>query len=265
MTTLATDSHFGPYVVGSLLGVGLCGEVYRCRDTVHEREVALKILRPESGQLEDSLVVQFRQEAALLGSFRHPNVVEVYDSGVEDGTHYIATEFLDGGTLSGPLPAEELTAVAAQVAAGITAMHDAGIVHNDLKPRNLLATTHGRVKIIDFGMAQQLTPATAADTRQLAEWRTAVRLDQLAFGLTLYELATGKAPFEDPETARTLAWLLGSQLLPLPPETQSSMQTAVRRCAAEEGGHAGLLLTAMSVALSLAGAPFPNGGNPPSL
>jgi serine/threonine-protein kinase len=255
--TLAPDFRFGPYVVVGLLGAGLCGEVYRCRDAVHGREVALKILRPESGQLEDSMVVQFHQEAAILGSFHHPNVVEVFDAGVEDGTHYIASEFLDGGTLSGPLPAHELAAVAAQAAAGIKAMHDAGIVHNDVKPLNLIVTTNGNVKIIDFGMAQQLTPEMAADPQQLAEWRTAVRLDQLALGLTLYELATGQAPFENPETARTLAWLLGSQLLPLPPETQSSMQSAVRLCAAEDDDHAGLLLTAMSVALSLAGAPFP--------
>lgn len=258
--TLPPGSRFGPYVAGDLLGVGLCGEVYRCRDTARGREVALKILRPESGRLEDSMVVQFHQEAAIIGSFRHPNVVEVYDSGVVDGVHYIASEFLDGGPLSGPLPAAELTAVAAQVAAGITAMHDAGIVHNDVKLRNLIVTSGGRVKIIDFGMAQRLTPEAAADPRQLAEWRRAARLDQLAFGLTLYELATGKAPFEDPETARKMAWLLGGQLLPLPPETQSNMQAAVRHCAAEEGGHAGLLLTAMSVALSLAGAPFPNRG-----
>ena len=256
--TLAPDSRFGPYVVSGLLGVGLYGEVYRCRDTIHGRDVALKILRPESGRQEDSMVFQFHQEALIIGSVRHPNVVEVYDSGVENGVHYIVSEFLDGRPLSGPLAVPELIVVAAQIAAGITALHDAGIVHNDVKPANLIITKDGRVKIIDFGIAQKLTPEMAEDPRQLTEWRTRARLDQFSFGLSLYELATGKAPFEDPETARGLAGLLGNQLLPLPPESQSAVQAAVRRCAAEGGGHAGLLLTAMSVALALAGAPPPH-------
>lgn len=255
--TLAPGSRFGPYVVDGLLGVGLYGEVYRCRDAIRGRDVALKILQPESGRQEESMVFQFHQEALIIGSIRHPNVVEVYDSGVEQGVHYIVSEFLDGRPLSGPLAVPELISVAAQIAAGITALHDAGIVHNDVKPGNLIITKDGRVKIIDFGIAQKLTPEMAEDPRQLAEWQTRARLDQFSFGIALYELATGEAPFEDPATAHSLAALLGNQLLPLPTVTQSSVQAAVRHCAAEGGAHAGLLLTAMSVALALAGAPTP--------
>jgi eukaryotic-like serine/threonine-protein kinase len=255
---LAANSRFGSYVITNLLGVGLYGEVYRCQDTVHKRDVALKILQPESGYRDESMVSQFHQEALIIGSLRHPNIIEVYDSGIENEVHYIVFEFLDGRPLSGPLAVRELTLVAAQIASGITALHNAGIVHNDLKPGNLIITTDGRVKIIDFGIAQKLTPEMAEDTHKLTEWRRRVRLDQLSFGLTLYELASGKVPFEDPETARTMSDLLGNQLLPLSPETLFSMQNAVRHCAAEDGSHAGLLLTAMSVALSLAGAPLPN-------
>ena len=255
--TLAPNSRFGPYTITCLLGVGLSSEVYRCQDTARGRDVALKVLEPESGREEETKVAQFYEEALILGSIRHPNIVELYDSGVENGVHYIVSEFLDGVPLSGPLPTAELTLVAAQIAAGITALHDAGIAHKDVKPRNLILTTGGRVKIIDFGIAQKLTPEMRADPQKLAEWRRHARNDQLALGLSLYELATGKGPFEDPKAAKALAELLGNQLLPLPPETQFSMQDAMRRCAAEDGGHAALLLAAMSVALSLAGAPLP--------
>ena len=254
---LSPDSRFGSYVIINPLGVGLHGEVYRCRDTVHKRDVALKILQPESGLLEAAVISQFQQEALLIGSLRHPNIVEVYDSGIENGTHYIVFEFLDGHPLSGPLAVRELTSAAAQIASGLTTLHRAGIVHNDLKPKNLIITTGGRVKIIDFGIAQKLTTEMAEDLDKLNEWRRQVRLDHLSLGLTLYELASGRVPFEDPQTARTLADLLADELLPLPPEIQFSMQNALRECAAEEGGHAGVLLTAMSVALSLAGTALP--------
>lgn len=255
--TLAPNSRFGPYIVVCKLGVGLSSEVYRCRDTARGREVALKIHQPESGREGETEVAQFYEEAFILGPIRHPNIIEVYDSGIENGVHYIVSEFLDGSPLSGSFPVAELISIAGQIAAGLTALHDAGIVHKDVKPKNLILTTGGRVKIIDFGAAQRLTPEMRADPEKLAEWHRHVRRDQLAFGLSLYELATGIGPFEDRKTANTLSQLFSSQLLPLSPETQFSMQEAVRRCAAEEGGHAGLLLTAMSVALSLAGAPLP--------
>jgi eukaryotic-like serine/threonine-protein kinase len=256
--TLTPNSRFGSYVITNKLGVGISSEVYRCQDTVHGRDVALKILQPEFVGQEETMVSQFHQEALIIGSLRHPNIIEGYDSGIENGVHYIAFEFLDGRPLSGPVAAPEFTAIAAQVAAGITALHNAGIVHNDVKPGNLIITTDGRVKIIDFGIAQKFTREMAADPLQLAEWRRRVWLDQLSFGLALYELATGKVPFEDPETARTMAELLGGQLLHLPPETQLSLQDAVRHCAVADGSHAGLMLTAMSVALALAGAPSQN-------
>lgn len=254
---LAPNSRFGPYVVNCLSGVGASAEVYRCQDTVHGREVALKILQPENGELDERMAADFRRQALILGSIRHPNIVEVYDSGIEEGVQYIVFEFLDGKPLRGPFPAPELTSIAAQIAAGITALHNAGIAHTDLKPKNLILMDGGHVKIIDFGIARQLTPEMRADPQQLSEWHKCVRVDQLSFGLSLYELATGRGPFEDRKTANAMSELLSRQLLPLPPEMQCSMQDAMRHCAAEGGSHASLLLAAMSVALSLAGSPFP--------
>jgi serine/threonine protein kinase len=254
--TLAPNSCFGPYIVTSLLGAGFNGEVYRCQDTVHDRDVALKILQPENGAAERMTVEQFHEEALIMNSLRHPNIVEFYDSGVEDGVHYVVCEFLDGKQLRGPIPGSELAVIAAQLAAGITALHSAGIAHNDVKPGNLMITSAGLVKIIDFGIALKLTPEIAADPPQLTEWLRRIRGDQLSLGLTLYELATGRVPFKDNEALHTLSELLGTQLLPLPPEIQSTMQDALRLCAAVDGDHAGLLLSGMSVALSLAGAPI---------
>lgn len=255
--TLAPNSRFGPYIINCLSGVGASAEVYRCEDTVHGREVALKIFHPEHDQPDERMAADFHRQASILGSIRHPNIVEVYDAGIEQGVQYIVFEFLDGKPLRGPFPAPELTLIATQIAAGLTALHHAGIAHTDLKPKNLIMMNGGHVKIIDFGIARQLTPEMRADPQQLREWNKCVRVDQLSFGLSLYELSSGKAPFEDPKTANAVSELLGRQLLPLPPEMQFSMQDAVRHCAAADGSHAGLLLTAMSVALSLAGAPLP--------
>ncbi|MDX6528890.1 MAG: eukaryotic-like serine/threonine-protein kinase [Blastocatellia bacterium] len=256
--TLAPNSCFGSYIITSLLGAGFNGEVYRCQDPVHGRDVALKILQPENGSEDRTTVEQFQQEALIMDSLRHPNIVEFYDSGVEDGVPYVVSEFLDGKQLRGPIEGPELAMIAAQIAAGITGLHIAGIAHNDVKPGNLIITADGLVKIIDFGIARKLTPEIAEDPHQLTEWLRCIRGDQLSLGLTLYELATGRVPFKDKEALHTLSELLGNHLLPLPPESQSSIQDALRRCAAVDGSYAGLLLTAMSVALSLAGAPILN-------
>ena len=256
--TLAVTSRFGSYVVTALLGVGFSGEVYRCHDTVHGRDVALKILQPETGVQDKTTVDQFHQEALTMSSVRHPNIMEFYDSGIENGVYYIVSEYLEGKRLCGPIAACELIMIATQIAAGITALHNAGVVHNDVKPANLIMTPDGRVKIIDFGFAEKLTPEIAADPDRLTDWRRRVRSEQLAFGLALYELATGKGPFEDPKTAGVIAKLLASQLFTLQPESQFSMHDALRHCAAEDGSHAGLLLTAMSLAAALGGVPMPN-------
>jgi serine/threonine-protein kinase len=137
-------------------------------------------------------------------------------------------------------------------------MHEAGVVHQDLKPENLIMNRDGHLKIIDFGRAQRLTFDMVTDPEKSSWWRRLVRSEQLSFGMLLYELATGIGPFKDRETAPALAELLGEQLVPLPTENQLSLEEAVRLCAAEDGSDAGLLLTAMSLALCLAGSSTPS-------
>ena len=256
--TLAPNSRFSSYIIIEQIGVGATGEVYRCQDPTHGRDVALKILFPETGVQDDETIAQFRQEAAIMSSLVHPNIPKFYESGFEKGVHFIVSEFLEGEPLRGPINSSELIKIAVQVAAGISAMHDEGITHNDLKRENLIRTSDGCVKIIDFGVAERFTTEMASDTNRMTRWRNQIRGDRNAFGLTLYELATGRVPFEAPEALRTLSDLLNNDLLPLPPETQVAVQDALKLSAAEVGRHAGLLLTAMSVALSLAGAPVPD-------
>ncbi len=255
---LPLNSRFSRYLVSAQLGVGSTGEVYRCHDPVAGREVALKILFPENGVQDEKTVEQFREEALIMSSLVHPSIPEFYDSGIENGVHYIVSEFLDGERLAGPIKTPELIVIADQIAAGIVAMYHAGIVHRDIKPGNLIMARNGRVKIIDFGTARRLTPEMARKPDELALWQRLVRSEQLSFGMLLYELATGKGPFKDRETGPALSQLLGQQLLPLPSESQSSLLAAVKLCAAEDGNHAGLLLTAMSLALCLAGASSPD-------
>jgi serine/threonine-protein kinase len=256
--SLPPNSRFSRYVVSGQLGVGSTGEVYRCHDPVAGREVALKILFPEDGVQDERTVAQFREEALIMRSLVHSSIPEFYDSGIENGVHYIVSEFLDGERLAGPIKPPELILIADQIAAGIIAMYHAGIVHRDLKPGNLIMVPDGHVKIIDFGTARRLTPEMAAEPDELASWQRLVRSEQLSFGMLLYELATGKGPFKDRGTAPALSKLLGEQLLPLPSESQFSLLEAVKLCAAEDGKHAELLLTAMSLALCLAGASSPD-------
>ena len=253
--SLATNSRFSRYLVNDQVGVGSTGKVYRCHDPLKGRDVALKILFPENGVQDDQTVAQFIEEALIMKSLVHDSIPEFYESGNENGVHYIVSEFLEGKPLCGPMSVSELMIIAEQIGAGIIAMHEAGVVHRDIKPKNLIMTSAGRVKIIDFGRASRLTPVMAADPEQLAQWQWLVRAEQLTLGMVLYELATGRGPFRDRETSRTLSGLLGEQLVTLTSEGKSVLLDALKKCAAKDGSNSWLLLVAMSLAFSLAGPP----------
>ena len=159
---LPANSRLGPYEIKSTLGVGGMGEVYRARDSRLDREVAIKVLRGDGTAIAD-LRSRFEREARAVAALNHPNIVTVYDFGVEDGQHYIVRELIEGESLrrcSKASPCRsKLIEIAAQVAEGLAAAHAAGIVHRDLKPENIMLTKDGRVKILDFGLARQ-TPTT---------------------------------------------------------------------------------------------------------
>ena len=144
----------GPYEILAMIGAGGMGEVYRARDARLRREVAVKILPPEVAA-DPARRQRFEFEARTVAALNHPNIVAIYDVGMEDGVSYIVSELIDGEPLRGSaLGLRKSLDCAVQIADGIAAAHAAGIVHRDLKPANIMLTRDGRIKILDFGLAR---------------------------------------------------------------------------------------------------------------
>ena len=155
---LTSGTKIGPYEILSLLGAGGMGEVYRARDSRLRREVAVKILPPSFAQDADRLR-RFEQEARAVGALNHPNILAIFDVGTQDGAPYLVSELLEGQSLrqhmqSGPLSQRKAVDYGMQIARGLAAAHEKGVVHRDLKPDNVFVLNDGRIKILDFGLAK---------------------------------------------------------------------------------------------------------------
>src|SRR5208282_4226869 len=167
---LSPNSRLGPYEIKSTLGVGGMGEVYRARDSRLNRDVAIKVLRSDSTATPD-IKARFEREARAVAALSHPNIVAVFDFGIDGDSQYIVSELIEGESLrqviaGKPVPTRNLIEIAAQIADGLAAAHASGSVHRDLKPENILLTKDGRAKILDFGLARQATktaPANSSD------------------------------------------------------------------------------------------------------
>src|SRR5262249_21998242 len=222
--------RFGPFVVLNAVGAGGMGEVYRAHDSRLNRDVAIKVVT--GADADPARHRRFGEEAKAASALNHPNILTVYDVGVQDGVPYIVSELVDGATLRSclgraPLPVREVLDLGAQMADGLAAAHQAGIVHRDFKPENVMVTRDGRVKILDFGLARVGTrdvapelDVTLTHTNVIAgtvpymspeQARGAAvdyRSDQFSLGLTLYELITGRQGFRADSAAQTLAAIL---------------------------------------------------------
>ena len=197
------------------------GVVYRARDQQLERDVALKVLPPGMLADEDARK-RFRKEALALAKLNHPNIAIVHEFGTEDGTDFLVTEYIGGLTLDtklalGPLPGREVLSYGMQLAEGLSAAHEQGIVHRDLKPGNLRITPDGRLKILDFGLAQLIPQSSGLGLtetasrlqqelsgtlpymapEQLRGLPADVRSDTWAVAAVLHEMATGKRAFPE--------------------------------------------------------------------
>jgi len=216
-----TGTTLAHYQVLEKLGQGGMGEVWRASDTRLGRHVAIKLL-PDVFAQDPERLARFEREAQLLAALNHPNIAAIHGLEESDGRRFLVLEFVPGEVLKGPLPAEEVLAIAGQLIDALEEAHEKGIVHRDLKPANIKITPDGQVKVLDFGLAKALagdpidevasnspTLAATALTRGAVLLGTAAymspeqargkrvdkRSDIFAFGSVLYEMLTGKQAF----------------------------------------------------------------------
>jgi eukaryotic-like serine/threonine-protein kinase len=235
---LAAGANVDGYEVLGLLGAGGMGEVYRARDPILKRDVAIKVLPPFVAKDPDRLW-RFEQEAQAAAALNHPNILAVYRFGVFEGAPYLVSELLVGETLRqqlrhGPMSLRRAIDLGVQIAHGLAAAHDKGIVHRDLKPENLFVTKEGRIKILDFGLAKLMQPqqpkADKDDSAPTQTYETDPgsvmgtagymspemvrgelvdhRTDIFAFGAVLYEMLAGKRAFQHSTSAETMTAIL---------------------------------------------------------
>jgi serine/threonine protein kinase/tetratricopeptide (TPR) repeat protein len=226
------------YKIVEKIGAGGMGVVYRAHDEQLDRDVALKVL-PAGLLAEDAARKQFRKEALALAKLNHPNIETIYEFSSDGGMDFLAMELIRGEPMDqmldkGPLGEGELVRLATQFAEGLAAAHEQGVIHRDLKPANLFVTPDGRIKILDFGLAKLFHPELTVDAtrsvtietgsisgtvpymspEQLRGLPVDVRSDIYAAGAVLFEMATGKRPYPQMQTAELMGAIL---LQPLPP------------------------------------------------
>ena len=237
------------------LGAGGMGDVYLATDTTLGRQVALKILPAEYTQ-DAQRLRRFNQEARAASALNHPNILTIHQVGESDGHYFIATEFIDGQSLrerievSGKLAVADALNIATQVASALAAAHEAGIIHRDIKPDNVMIRPDGYVKVLDFGLAK-LTEASApnevaSDVRtmsgvvvgttqymspeQATGGKVDARSDIFSFGALLYEMATGKRAFQGDTPMATVTSILTQDPSPLGATIPPTVANVIQRC-----------------------------------
>jgi eukaryotic-like serine/threonine-protein kinase len=268
---LTSGTRLGPYEIQSPVGAGGMGEVYRARDTRLDRTVAIKIL-PAAVSSDPDRLLRFQHEARILSTLNHPNVLAIFDVGEQDvggqgigergEVRYLVSEFLEGQSLrevlgAGALPRRKTTEYALEIAKGLAAAHEKGVVHRDLKPDNIFITSDDRVKILDFGLAKQTpaesaaeetptmtvpaptTPGTVMGTvgymspEQVRGQTVDHRSDIFSFGAVLYEMVSGKRAFSGESSVETMNAILKEDVGELSGsggQVSPGLDRIIRRC-----------------------------------
>ncbi len=250
------------YEITAALGAGGMGEVYRATDTKLGRDVALKVLPAELASDPERLG-RFRREAKVLAALDHPGIVTVYSVEEADGVHFLTMQLVDGQPLDrlipqGGLPLEELLAIATALADALVAAHEKGVVHRDLKPANVMVGAGGRVKVLDFGIAKLSTPEETSGPELPTQLRTREgiamgtvpymspeqvsgrdvdhRTDVFSLGVILYEMASGRRPFEGRSSVELASAILRDAPRPLGetrPDLPQDLERIIQRCLAK--------------------------------
>ena len=268
---LAPKTQLGRYEIRLLLGAGGMGEVYLAHDLSLNRKVALKVLPADVASNQDR-IRRFKQEATAAASLNHPNIAHIYEVGEADGYVFIAMEYVDGPTLRAKIHHEreelsKLLRALQHIAEGLAKAHDEGIVHRDLKPDNLMITSDGHAKILDFGLAKLVEPQIHTGSMSSGEDPTILqphstpgmilgtmgymspeqaqgkskeidrRSDVFSFGCILFEAITGQRAFAGSDQIETLNKIIREPAPPIAsfnPNAPADLQRIVRRCLAKD-------------------------------
>lgn len=236
------------YEVVSKIGAGGMSDVYKAKDHVLGRFVAIKVLKPEFSE-DVGFVSKFHTEAQSAAGLEHPNIVNIYDVGSEDGLHYIVMEYIEGITLKtyiekkGRLTFKEAVSIAIQVGRGIEAAHNKNIVHRDIKPQNIMISTEGKVKVMDFGIARAATSNTIhsdvmgsvhySSPEQARNGFIDGKSDIYSLGIVMYEMVTGRVPFDGDTTVSIAIQHLQEEMVPpsaYAPDLPISLEKIILKC-----------------------------------
>jgi TolB-like protein/predicted Ser/Thr protein kinase len=254
------------YRINTAIGAGGMGEVYRATDTKLGREIALKVLPSDMASDPDRLA-RFQREARAVAALNHPNVVTLYSVEQSDGVHFFTMELIEGQPLdrlipASGLPVERIVEIAGALAEALAAAHEKGILHRDLKPANVMVTNEGRVKVLDFGLAKDVSAESSGDATLTSAGRTQAgmvmgtpaymspeqvsgraldhRTDIFSLGVMLHEMATGQRPFEGGSSAELVSAILRDHppsVTDLRPDLSSDLARVIRRCLEKDQRH----------------------------